>query len=71
MHIGCPKEVKPQEYRIGLTSNVAQEAINHGHQVTFEPSASVGQMFWMPIALPSVQRSLEQRRIYSQQLTWS
>ena len=45
MHIGCPKEIKPQEYRVGLTPNAAQEAINHGHQVTVETGAGVGADF--------------------------
>ena len=45
MHIGCPKEIKPQEFRVGLTPNAAGEAINHGHQVTMETSAGIGAGF--------------------------
>ncbi len=45
MHIGCPKEIKPQEYRVGLTPNAAQEAVNHGHKVTVETSAGIGAGF--------------------------
>lgn len=45
MHIGCPKEIKPQEFRVGLTPNAAREAINHGHQVTVETGAGVGAGF--------------------------
>ncbi|MEL6378033.1 MAG: hypothetical protein AAFQ04_12735, partial [Pseudomonadota bacterium] len=33
MIIGCPKEIKPQEFRVGLTPNAAREAIAHGHSV--------------------------------------
>lgn len=33
MIIGCPTEIKPQEFRVGVTPNAAQEAVNHGHGV--------------------------------------
>ena len=45
MHIGCPKEIKPQEFRVGLTPIAAREAIGHGHKVTVETSAGVGAGF--------------------------
>lgn len=45
MHIGCPKEIKPQEFRVGLTPNAAREAVNHGHIVTVETSAGIGAGF--------------------------
>jgi len=45
MHIGCPKEIKPQEFRVGLTPNAAAEAIAHGHQVTVETQAGAGSGF--------------------------
>ncbi|RYH03903.1 alanine dehydrogenase [Salipiger sp. IMCC34102] len=45
MHIGCPKEIKPQEFRVGLTPNAAREAILHGHEVTIEAGAGVGAGF--------------------------
>ena len=45
MHIGCPKEIKPQEFRVGLTPNAAREAIGHGHKVTVETGAGVGAGF--------------------------
>lgn len=45
MHIGCPKEIKPQEFRVGVTPNAALEAINAGHQVTMETGAGVGAGF--------------------------
>ena len=41
MHIGCPKEIKPQEFRVGLTPNAAREAIAHGHKVTVETQCGV------------------------------
>ena len=45
MKIGCPKEIKPQEFRVGLTPNAAMEAVAHGHQVMVETGAGVGAGF--------------------------
>ena len=45
MKIGCPKEIKPQEYRVGLTPNAAREAVNHGHTVYIETLAGNGAGF--------------------------
>jgi alanine dehydrogenase len=45
MHIGCPKEIKPQEFRVGLTPNAAREAIAHGHTVTVETAGGEGAGF--------------------------
>ncbi|MDO6590861.1 alanine dehydrogenase [Loktanella sp. D2R18] len=45
MHIGCPKEIKPQEFRVGMTPNATQEAVNHGHSVTIETGAGIGAGF--------------------------
>jgi len=45
MRIGCPKEIKPQEFRVGLTPNAAFEAVAHGHEVLIETGAGVGSGF--------------------------
>ena len=45
MRIGCPKEIKPQEFRVGLTPNAAREAIAHGHEVLVEAGAGLGAGF--------------------------
>lgn len=45
MKIGCPKEIKPQEFRVGMTPNAAQEAVAHGHQVMIETGAGLGAGF--------------------------
>lgn len=45
MKIGCPREIKPQEFRVGLTPHAAREAIAHGHQVLVETGAGVGAGF--------------------------
>jgi len=45
MKLGCPKEIKPQEFRVGLTPNAAMEAVAHGHTVLIETGAGVGAGF--------------------------
>jgi alanine dehydrogenase len=45
MHIGCPTEIKPQEYRVGITPNAAREAVAHGHTVTIQANAGTGAGF--------------------------
>ncbi len=45
MKIGCPKEIKPQEFRVGVTPGAAQEAIAHGHEVLIERGAGAGAGF--------------------------
>lgn len=42
MIIGIPKEVKNEEYRVGLTPFNAHEVINHGHEVVVEHNAGFG-----------------------------
>ncbi len=39
MIIGCPKEIKIHEYRVGLTPANVAEYIEHGHQVYIEKNA--------------------------------
>ncbi|WP_120632333.1 alanine dehydrogenase [Ruegeria sp. EL01] len=45
MKIGCPKEIKPQEFRVGMTPNAAQEAAARGHEVLIETGAGIGAGF--------------------------
>ncbi len=45
MQIGCPKEIKAQEYRVGMTPNAAREAVAHGHGVLIETGAGAGAGF--------------------------
>ncbi|MEM8823251.1 MAG: alanine dehydrogenase [Pseudomonadota bacterium] len=45
MLIGCPKEIKPQEFRVGLTPAAALEAVAHGHSVIVERTAGLGSGF--------------------------
>jgi alanine dehydrogenase len=45
MRIGCPTEIKPQEFRVGLTPNATQEAVTHGHEVMIQAGAGNGAGF--------------------------
>jgi len=45
MKIGCPTEIKPQEFRVGMTPNAAQEAVGHGHDVIIQAGAGTGSGF--------------------------
>ena len=36
MKIGVPKEIKPQENRIGLTPESVKELVSNGHEVLIE-----------------------------------
>ena len=42
MLIGCPKEIKNHEYRVGLTPSSVRELVAHGHQVLVQRSAGEG-----------------------------
>ena len=45
MLIGCPKEIKAQEYRVGLVPSSVKEYVDHGHKVIMETGAGVGINF--------------------------
>ena len=42
MRVGCPKEIKDHEYRVGLTPGSVREYVAHGHQVLVETGAGLG-----------------------------
>ncbi|MEM7702354.1 MAG: alanine dehydrogenase [Pseudomonadota bacterium] len=42
MRVGCPKEIKNHEYRVGLTPESARELVTHGHDVWIESGAGLG-----------------------------
>ncbi len=42
MRVGVPKEIKSQEYRVGLTPGAVREYVAAGHQVTVEAGAGDG-----------------------------
>ncbi|MCO5734017.1 alanine dehydrogenase [Rhizobium sp. SSA_523] len=42
MRVGCPKEIKDHEYRVGLTPGAVREYVAHGHEVLIETRAGAG-----------------------------
>lgn len=42
MIIGVPKEIKTDEFRVGLTPSSVRELVNRGHQVLVETNAGLG-----------------------------
>src|SRR5687768_14218425 len=42
MRVGCPKEIKNHEYRVGLTPGAVREFVAHGHEVLVEAGAGAG-----------------------------
>lgn len=42
MLIGVPKEIKNNEFRVGMTPTSVREAIAHGHQMIVETNAGIG-----------------------------
>ena len=42
MLVGCPREIKNHEYRVGLTPASVREYVAHGHQVIVETGAGEG-----------------------------
>lgn len=45
MKIGCVKEIKAFEFRVGLTPGNVEEYVSHGHKVCIESSAGEGSSF--------------------------
>lgn len=42
MRVGCPKEIKNHEYRVGLTPESARELVEQGNEVWIEGGAGLG-----------------------------
>ncbi|MBY0422972.1 MAG: alanine dehydrogenase [Parvularculaceae bacterium] len=42
MRVGVPKEIKNNEFRVGLTPGAVREYVSHGHQVSVETGAGMG-----------------------------
>ena len=45
MLIGVPKEIKTQEYRVGLVPGSVRELVHHGQSVLVEAGAGLGTGF--------------------------
>ncbi|RAK67548.1 alanine dehydrogenase [Phenylobacterium kunshanense] len=42
MRVGVPREIKPDEYRVGLTPTAVREYVSHGHEVMVQAGAGLG-----------------------------
>src|SRR5881394_901749 len=42
MRVVVPREIKPDEYRVGLTPTAVREYVTHGHEVFVEAGAGAG-----------------------------
>jgi alanine dehydrogenase len=42
MRVGVPKEIKPYEYRVGLTPDAVREFVSAGHELLIEADAGAG-----------------------------
>ena len=42
MRVGVPREIKDNEYRVGLVPSTVAELTAHGHQVMVETKAGIG-----------------------------
>ena len=42
MRVGVPKEIKNNEFRVGMTSGAVREYVDHGHKVMVQTNAEVG-----------------------------
>jgi len=42
MRVGVPREIKPDEYRVGLTPTAVREYVSRGHEVIVETTAGQG-----------------------------
>lgn len=45
MKVGCVKEIKNNEYRVGMTPDNVRSAVANGHEVFIESGAGVGSGF--------------------------
>ena len=45
MRVGCVKEIKKHEYRVGMTPDNVRDYIAHGHEVIIENGAGLGSSF--------------------------
>ncbi|MDT8337482.1 MAG: hypothetical protein RQ856_06625, partial [Candidatus Izemoplasmatales bacterium] len=45
MNIGCVKEIKKLEFRVGLTPGSVNEYVKHGHKVYIETNAGLNSGF--------------------------
>jgi len=52
MKVGCVKEIKRHEYRVGMTPHCAKSYVDHGHQVTIQAGAGADATYPRSSPLP-------------------
>ena len=58
MLLGVPREIKDNEFRVGMTPAVAAELIHHGHSVLVETSAGA----WLGTDFPQTTNTAKRAR---------
>ena len=54
MKIGVPKEIKPQENRIGLTPDSVKTLTSNGHEVLVENDGGFEAVSYTHLTLPTI-----------------
>jgi alanine dehydrogenase len=68
MEIGVPKEIKDQEFRVGLTPASVRTLQEQGHQVSIEAGAGLGSGFGDQDYLQAGAKIVDQERAWQQEL---
>ena len=72
MLIGVPKEIKDNEFRVGLIPSSVQELVHHGHKVLVQAGAGARRRpDAMPTTRPPARRSSKARTASSPRPRWS
>jgi NAD/NADP transhydrogenase alpha subunit len=62
MRIGVPKEIKPHEYRVGLTPGSVREYVAAGHEVTWKQAQVPVSELMMKLTAKQVRSLLTPRK---------
>jgi alanine dehydrogenase len=62
MLVGVPKEIKDNEFRVGMTPASVAELVHHGHQVIVEKGAGLGSGLSTPNTSAPARRSSRRPR---------
>lgn len=71
MLVGVPKEIKDNEYRVGIVPSTVRELAEKGHTVMIETQAGAGADSRMPTIEAQVERSYSLATTYSAALNLS
>ena len=59
MKVGCVKEIKNNEFRVGMTPNNVKSYKNAGHEVYIEKGAGVGSGFTKSLFRKNIHYSMK------------